>query len=131
MNDSLINALIVSLVLTIFIESGFFLLTGKRNRKDLILVVLTNIITNPVVVLLYWLVALNASWSLTLEKTPLEFLTKILLEFFAIVTEGRYYKKYGREFRRPYVFSVAANTASFGAGILILNHFPMNMLHGS
>ena len=43
----------------------------------------------------------------------------IPLELFAVLTEGFYYKKYGRCFRRPYLFSLAANMVSFGIGELI------------
>ena len=111
MNGALIKALIVSLILTLIFEISVFLLTGKRNKKDLLLVVLVNILTNPAVVLAYWLLALYVSFNLLLVK--------IFLEFLVVMTEGFYYKKYGMEFNRPYIFSVVANVVSFVAGMLL------------
>ena len=108
-------ALVVSLVLTILFETGFFLLVGKRDKKDLLLVVLVNVLTNPVVVLSYWLAFLYTDWNLTAVKVP--------LELFAVLTEGYCYKKYGRDFGRPYLFSVAANAFSYGAGVLLQKFF--------
>ena len=114
MNRELIFALIISLILTIAFEAGFFLLTGKRNKKDLLLVVLANVLTNPVVVLLYWLILFYTGWSRIMMN-----IIKIPLELFAVLTEGYYYKKYGRDFKHPYLFSIAANAFSFGIGILL------------
>ena len=111
MNRELLVALTLSLALTLIIELGFFLIVGKRNIKDLLLVALVNVITNPVVVLLYWLVVLYTDLNTTIVK--------ILLEFFAILTEGYYYKRYGQGFKRPFLFSLAANMASFTFGVLL------------
>jgi hypothetical protein len=107
----MISALAVSLILTIVFETGFYLLIGKRNKKDLLLVVLVNVLTNPVVVTLYWLATLHTSWSYVVTVTP--------LELFAVLTEGFYYKRYGQDFSQPYLFSVAANMFSYGAGELL------------
>ena len=116
MNQALIISLAVSLFLTIVLEIGFFVITGKlftikRDKKDFLLVILVNILTNPVVVLLYWLTALYTNWNTVIVLIP--------LELFAVFTEGYYYKKYGSNFRRPYLFSTAANIFSFGTGVLI------------
>jgi len=110
-NRDLLAALAISLVLTLVFEIGFFFITGKRNRKDLLLVILVNVLTNPIVVLLYWISAYFTNWNLTLVKIP--------LEIFAVLTEGFYYKKYGQTFKRPFLFSLAANAFSFTAGVLI------------
>ena len=108
-------SLAVSLILTILFETGFFLLIGKRNKKDLLLVILVNIITNPVVVLSYLLALLYTDWDHVLIIAP--------LELFAVLTEGFYYSKYGQDFRRPYIFSALANLFSFGAGVLLQRIF--------
>ena len=107
----MIWALVISLTLTILLESGFFLLIGKRNKKDLLLLVLVNIITNPVVVLSYLLALLYADWDQSLIILP--------LELFAVLTEWFYYNKYGQDFRCPYLFSALANLFSFGTGVLL------------
>jgi hypothetical protein len=111
MSGKLINSLIISLVLTVALETSFFLIIGKRNKKDLLLVVMVNIITNPVVVLLYWLAALYTDWNGAIIKVP--------LELFAVLAEGYYYKKNGNDFKRPYLFSTAANMFSYWTGVLI------------
>ena len=111
MTRDLLIALVFSLALTLALEIGFFFLTGKRNKKDLLLVVMVNVLTNPVVVLLYWLAALYTTWNTTIVKIP--------LELFAFLTEGFYFRKYGQSFKRPFLFSLAANAFSFLLGILL------------
>ena len=103
--------MMVSLALTIVIEAGFFLALRKRNKRDLLLVILVNVITNPVVVLLFWLAALYTDWNRNLVIVP--------LEIFGVLTEWFFYKKYGAEFSRPFLFSLSANAVSFGAGLLL------------
>lgn len=110
MSRALLASLGISLALTLVFETGFFLLTGKRDKKDLLLLVLVNILTNPVVVLLYWL---------TVLRWEVNSVIIVPLEVFAVLTEGFYYRKYGLNFKHPYLFSLAANAFSFGAGLLI------------
>jgi len=110
-NRDLLTALAISLALTLVFEAAFFFIAGKRNRKDLLLVILVNVLTNPIVVLLYWISAYFTNWNLTIVKIP--------LELFAVLTEGYCYSKYGQTFKRPFMFSLAANAFSFTAGVLI------------
>ena len=111
MNVALLASLGFSLALTLAFEAGFFLLIGKRNKRDLLLLILVNVLTNPIVVL---------TFSLAVLYTGLNgYIILIPLELFAILAEGYYYKKYGESFRRPYLFSLAANMVSFWAGELI------------
>ena len=110
-SKALLASLGLSLTLTIALETGFFLLIGKRNKKDLLLLLLVNVITNPVVVLSFWLAVLYMDWN--------KYIILVLLELFAVLIEGYYYKKYGISFRRPYIFSLCANMFSFWAGELI------------
>jgi len=109
LSGELLFALALSLILTLFFEVCFFLAVTKRNTKDLLLVVLVNVLTNPVVVLIYWLVVLYTGMNRTLIKIP--------LELFAFLIEGFYYKKYGQQFARPFLFSLAANVFSFTMGL--------------
>lgn len=110
MNHELLVALAISLALTLIIEVCFFILTGKRNKKDLLLTVAVNVVTNPVVVLMFWL-SLYTDWNRVAVMVP--------LELCAVCTEGYYYKKCGQDFKRPYLFSVAANAVSFIIGVLL------------
>ena len=111
MSREILVALAFSLLLTLVFEIGFFFITGKRNRKDLLLVILVNILTNPIVVLVYWIIALYTDWNTTIAKIP--------LELFAVITEGIYFKKYGQSFKRPFLFSLAANAFSFSLGLIL------------
>jgi hypothetical protein len=117
MNAALLQALAVSLGLTLILESLFFVLLCKcsklckLNKKDLLLLVLVNIMTNPPVVLLFWLAVLFTDWNARILQIPLEVL--------AVLVEGYFYRKYGQEFKRPYLFAVGANVFSFGVGVLL------------
>lgn len=111
MTRDLVLALIISLVSTLILEECFALVAGKRGKKDLLLVGLVNVVTNPAVVLLYWLAVLYT------DLNPI--VVKAILEILAVLTEGRYYKKYGVNFSRPYLFSIAANAFSFGVGVIL------------
>ena len=108
---TIVSSLAISLILTLVFEAGFFLLVGKRDKKDLLLLVLVNVVTNPVVVLSDWLVVLYTSWDIRIVL--------LFLETFAVLTEGFYYKKYGNNFKRPFLFALAANAFSFTVGALI------------
>jgi len=111
MSATILSSLAISLVLTLVFEAGFFFLAGKRNKKDLLLVVLVNTITNPLVVLCYWLIIFYTQLNAALLLLP--------LEIFAVVTEGALYKKFGHDFKRPYLFSLSANSFSFAMGMLL------------
>ena len=110
MNEVLVKALFISLALTIALECGFFLMTGKRNKSDFLLVVMVNVMTNPAAVLLYWLAALYTVWN--------NIIICIFLELFAILAEGYCYLRRGREIGRPFAFSLAANIFSFGIAFI-------------
>ena len=100
-----------SLGLTLLLEAGFFLLVVKYNKKDFMLLVLVNILTNPIVVLLYWLASVYTDLHRAIIIIP--------LEIFAIVVEWQYYKKYGQNINRPFLFAFSANMFSYWIGVLI------------
>ena len=108
-------SLAVSLALTLVLESVFFLLframNTNREKKDFKLLILVNVLTNPIVVLSFWLVSIYSDWNTNIAIIP--------LEFFAVIVEGLYYKKYGQGIKRPFLFSLGANAFSFGIGSLI------------
>jgi len=113
-NNALLTALAISLVLTVLFEVGFYLVIGKRNKKDILLVILVNTLTNPIVVLLYWIAYFNTNWNTVLVLIP--------LEVFAVLTEGFIYGRYAQSIKRPFLFSLAANVFSFSLGFII-QHF--------
>jgi hypothetical protein len=115
MVSRLLISLVISLILTILFEELFAVIAGIRDRRDLLLLCLMNVITNPVVVFLY---------HLTAEFTELNLnIVVLFLETAAILTEGVYYKSYGRTFRHPFLFTVCANIFSYGIGEIISNIF--------
>lgn len=111
---TLLRALGISLLLTLVLELLFALVWGKRSRHSLALVALVNLLTNPVVVLAH---------HLALRFTHLPQLWVVLvLEVAAVAVEALCYRKYGRDFTRPWLFAFLANAFSFGIG-LVLNRF--------
>ena len=102
--DDLLLSLLLSLGLTEVFECGFALCTGKRG-KALILCALVNLITNPPVVLLHAL--WSGGWLLIAG-----------LELAAAAAEGSLYR-YSGLYKRPFLFSLAANGLSFSLGLLI------------
>lgn len=111
----ILQALVISLSLTILIEFLFALIVGVRNKKDLLLLILVNILTNPPAVLIYYLLFYYTTWN--------DILIKIPLEIFVILVEAFYYNSYGKKFRHPFLFSLFANAFSFGIGVLINSVF--------
>ena len=92
-------------------NSLFRVIITNRDKKDFKLLLLVNILTNPIVVLSFWLVMIFTDWNTNIAIIP--------LELFAVLVEGLYYKKYGKGFRHPFLFSLGANAFSFGIGSLI------------
>lgn len=101
----------ISLILTIIFELLFFMTLGIRDKKTMLLVCLVNVITNPPVVLCFYLIT---------SYTRLdESYIKIILEFIAILTEEYYYKTYAANIKYPYLIAISANIVSFSIGMLI------------
>ena len=94
----------ISFILTIIIEAGLALITGLK-KKDLLLVVLVNIITNPAVIIIY----------LLLPYPAVTFIT----ESVAVIIEAAYYRRFGVKIKKPYLFSLSANVLSYIIGLVI------------
>lgn len=105
------RTLLISLGLTELLELGFAAVVGLRRRKDLILIALVNVITNPAVVLINSLLAREA-----LLPQPL---IVVLLETGAVLIEGVYYRHYAECIKRPFLFAFGANVFSYLTGLLI------------
>lgn len=101
----LLTTLLVSLLLTLLLECAFAFVTGARTPRRLLLVVLVNVLTNPIVVLLC-----------TLFPSPL--LTAVM-ELAAVLTEGAIYRARADWLRRPFLFSLVINAFSYLTGLLI------------
>ncbi len=102
-------SLVLALLLTEAIELPICLLWGMRGR-DLIFVLLANLLTNPIVNVLYALASLY---------TPIPRVASIaVLEIAVVVTEWLIYRS-ATDAKRPFLVSLTANAASYGAGLLI------------
>lgn len=95
----------ISLLLTLVLELPIILLF-KARKKDLLLFLLVNILTNPAVVLLSMLTGDNR-------------IIQLLLEIVVIYVEGWYYKKYAENMRHCFGCSFCANGFSYGMGVLL------------
>lgn len=95
----------ISLFITLIIEMPVAFLFGAR-RKDLLLVVLINILTNPAVVLLSSLMGNQRTF-------------QILLEIVVIFIEGCYYKKYSSHIKYGFCLAATANILSYVAGLIL------------
>ena len=109
MGSNLFCSLAVSLGLTLILELMLALLWGVE-RKDLPLVALVNVLTNPVVVLCHTLAARYLPGALIWAT--------LALELGAVGTEGYLYRSRS-QISFPWCFSLCANLFSFTVGLLL------------
>lgn len=107
MAHALLLSLAVSLVLTLALELAFALAWGLR-RRDLGLVALMNVMTNPAAVTLHFLIRYLLGWT-SLWWTA-------LLEALAVLAEGLCCR--GRV-RHPWRFALLINLFSYSMGLLL------------
>ena len=102
----MIEALPPSLFLTQLFELPFAWLWGAKN-KDLIVVLLMNILTNPLVVMWHY-----TTWELGF------LISTVLPELAAIVTEATLLRKFTKDTPYPVLLGVMINLFSYSAGVL-------------
>lgn len=107
----MLTVLAVSLLLTLAFEEGFALAWGLRGRRELGLVALVNVLTNPPVVLLYHTATGLWCWNAVLVT--------ILLEASAVLVEWRCYRAFSDQVKRPFLFALLVNLFSYGVGCAI------------
>lgn len=101
----------ISLTMTLILELTYAFLWGLRGRHNLFLVILVNVLTNPIVVFLHY-------WCLYRSELNIGIVT-LFLEAGAVLTEGLCYRKLGRKIERPFLFALSANAFSYAMGELI------------
>ena len=102
-------SLVLALLLTEAVELPVCLLWGMRGR-DLVFVLLANLLTNPLV---------NVLYALAYLYPPIPRAVSIaVLEIAAVLTEWIVYRS-ATGAKRPFLVSLTANAASYGAGLLI------------
>ena len=107
----MLRILAVSLALTLVLEEAFALVWGLRGRRELGTVALVNVLTNPLVVLLYHTAVGLLGWNAAVVTA--------VLETAAVLVEWRYYRLCSQQLRRPLLFALLANAFSYGAGRVI------------
>lgn len=107
--------MLISLLCTIVIEVIFGFAFGIRKKRDLLNIILVNILTNPLLVSLTF--SINILYGLRIYYKFL-----IMLEILVVLVEGLVYKK-NLEFRKinVFVFSLILNCCSYFLGTLINN----------
>ena len=107
----------ISLLLTLLIEltvAYFMRVVSKRNR---ILIILTNILTNPAAVLIVWTARQHMEYNLA-------FAVEVLVEIIVVVIEAKIYLEFAEKehwkIEHPIRLAVVANGVSWITGILLL-----------
>lgn len=122
-SSSMINGLIVllafCLISTIIIELALALIFGAR-KKNLGIIVLAQIITNPLVVLISNFILFKSNGSLSAY-----YVSMAILEICAFLTEGLIYyffftKNKNRRNLNPFFLSFLLNSISFLTGFIFL-----------
>lgn len=113
MYNNIFKYMAFALICTIIIELLVSLLLKIRDKKDLLNILLVNILTNPLV----------TSISLTINffyGTKARLMSIVLLELFAFLTEALIYKKVLNYKKiNPFFLSLILNISSYGSGLLI------------
>ena len=107
----MLTALALSLLLTLLLEETFALIWGLRGWRELTVVALVNLLTNPAVVLLYHLSTGLLGWS------PV-WVTAVL-ECAAVLIEWLCYRSCSEQLKHPFLFALLANVISYSAGCII------------
>ncbi|MBR5284389.1 MAG: hypothetical protein IKU27_05025 [Clostridia bacterium] len=107
----MLKVLAVSLLLTLILEAAFALLWGLRGKRELTIIALVNILTNPVVVLTYHTTTYLFGWSPVIVTA--------VLEIGAVLVEWRCLHACSEQLKRPFLFALMANAFSYGLGLVI------------
>ena len=112
----IISMFTFSLTLTIIIEASVARVWGLKSRKEMLLVLLVNILTNPAAVFCVWICNgyLGSHFS---------FLYQCIVEFVVVVVEGKVYSSFAKEegwnIKKPLQFSFVVNMISWLSGVVL------------
>ncbi|MBR7021430.1 MAG: hypothetical protein IKI15_10290 [Lachnospiraceae bacterium] len=102
------------LIGTLLIEVTLALALGVRGWDDIEKVILINILTNPVLVTILFLIN-----RMRVDVKAIFFI-QLGLEVVVVILEGMYYKrKLQKERMNPFLLSMALNAVSYGAGLAL------------
>lgn len=103
------------LLMTILIEVILSLILGVRDKKDILNIILVNVLTNPLVTSIPILVLVTIGWK---ERI----IMLIILELLTFIVEGLiYYKTLKFKKINPFLLSLILNGASYLIGEVINN----------
>jgi len=108
---TVLKILVISLLMTLILEEIFAILWGLRGKRELILVALVNVLTNPPVVLLYRTATGFWHWNANLVT--------LILEAAAVIVEWWCYRLFSEQVRKPFEFALLINLFSFIIGRII------------
>ena len=100
------------LFLTVLFECTAAYLLGIRKNKDLLLILLVNVVTNPVLVL----ICIFLMYHLGIRAAYL--ITYLILEPVVVYTEYRFYKAFLISDKNPLFLSLLLNIISITGGLL-------------
>lgn len=103
---SVARAMAISLALTLLLEGLIALVWGVKGRRDWLLLLGANCLTNPMVWIVHW--GAGGGWVVTAA-----------LELCAVGAEWLIYRQWGRTIRPALLFSLCANGFSYCAGLLL------------
>ncbi len=106
-----VYSVLLSLLLTLIIELSVACLFGINKREDILLILTANILTNPAVV--------TASFVMKKVIYAPVYYWQIPFETAVVIVECLLYSKFGKNIKRPFAYSAAANAISYSAGVLI------------
>ena len=111
----MIYSLVISLFLTILIELCLSLILGVRAKNDLLVIILVNICTNPIVVYIANIIKL-------INNNILFLITIVTLEIIVVFVEFGLYNKFLYNYKKSkFILSFINNISSYMIGIIISN----------
>ena len=115
MTTEIISMFAVSLILTLIIEILVARCWGMKTKKEVKLVVLVNLLTNPAAVFVAWI----CNYYL---ESSFYFLVQCVIEIVVVVTEAKIYLwfvKDGWNIKKPILFALVVNMVSWLLGAAI------------
>ncbi|MCI7768530.1 MAG: hypothetical protein MSJ26_11210 [Oscillospiraceae bacterium] len=113
MTAEILTAMGTALLLTILLEGLFGVIWGVRGGRDYLIMLLANVLTNPLVNVIHSFCA----YELRFGRIIMLLIT-FFLEAGAVTAEGFVYKS-RTDIKKPILFSLCANGFSFLCGIIL------------
>ena len=116
----MIKSLIISLILTIIIELITSIIMGIKNKRELFIIILINICTNPIIVYISNIIAM-------VYNVTLYWFIILIMEIIVVIVEWKMIEIYMEiEKKRAFKISLINNIVSFG----IRHNFRNNNIGG-